>query len=253
MIERTRSSLFPGAGDRAVFRLDIASAMRDGVLMLSAAASLFLAILVAAAGLLETPLGLQSWRPWIPTLLALTFAGAPGGPAMIFGSILIEEKETGVGAALAATPTPRIRLAMLRIGGAVLYNLIWLPIAALAVLGAWPGAYPAPTAGLALVIVSLALLGAAATLVLARLSANRIEALAMFKAMNVFLALPCALFLGAQEAWWRPLLQALPTGPALEALYAFDQGATTVGLMWAAGAALYSAGLLGLAVAFARR
>ena len=135
--------------DRAVLRLDLRSAARDGVLMINVAVSLVLVALVVAAGLLETTLGLAAWRPWVPTLLALILASGPGGPAMIFGSILIEERETGVDAALKATPTPRSRLALLRIGGLASYVALWLALATLAVLAAWPGAFPpaAPALG----------------------------------------------------------------------------------------------------------
>ena len=67
------------------------------------------------------------------------------------------------------------------------------------------------------------------------------------------LSLPVILFLGPDEGWWRPALQALPTGPALQALHALDRGAAGLGLAWAAGALCYAAGLLALAVAASRR
>ena len=253
MTTKTAGSSFLGARDRAVLRLDLMSASRDGVLMLTVVASLVLVAIVAGAGLFEQQLGLQAWRAWIPAILALSLASGPGGPAMIFGSILIEEKETGVGAALSATPTPRARLAILRVGGVTLYIALWLSLATAAILAAWPGAFPAAPAPLGLVILALALIGAAATLTLARLSANRIEALAVFKGLSVILALPVALFFAAPDAWWRPALQILPTGPALEALYTLERGAPDEGLAWAGAALAYSVAWLGAAIAFSRR
>lgn len=253
MTAKLEKKTFLGARDRAVLRLDLQSAARDGVLMLNIVASLVLVALIVGAGLFEQTLGLSSWRPWVPTLLALTLASGPGGPAMIFGAILIEERETGVGAALASTPTPRARLAALRVGGVVVYIAFWLALATTAILAAWPDAVPATPLPLGLVILSLALIGGAATLTLARFSTNRIEALAVFKGLSVILALPVALFLGAPDAWWRPVLHLLPTGPALEALNALGRGAPQVELAWAVGALLYSTALLAASVAFSRR
>lgn len=244
--------------DAAILALDLKSVSRDGVLVVNVLISALLVALLVGAGWMEAWLGLEAWRPWIPGALAAVMASAPAGPALLFGSILIEERETGVGAALGATPTPRARLAGLRVGLLILYIAAFLGLSALFVVLAWPGLFPAAAApwawpSLGLAIAGLALLGAACCLALGRIASNRVEALAAFKAISVLLALPVALPLGPADAWWRPLAQATPSGPAMETVSRLALGEGQAAAFWALAALLYAAALLAAALFAARR
>lgn len=252
-------------GDLAILRLDLVSAARDGVLLVTVLLALLIAALLVAAGLAAAPFGLEAWRPWVPVAIGGILSSAPAGPAFLFAAILIEERETGVGAALGATPTPRRRLAALRIGVLILYIALFLGFSVAAIAAAWPGLFapaehsvgPPAWASLAIVILSLALLGGACCLALRRFASNRVEALAVFKAMNVALSLPIALpvaaALGQADIWWRPLALAPPTGPAMEAVSRLATGAPAAAFAWALIGLAYAAALLALAVFSDRR
>lgn len=252
-----RSNVWVARRDWAVLRLDLLSASRDGVLMLTALLWAALAAALVLAGVWRAASGLGAIGPWLPTLLAGLLVTGPGGPAMIFGGVLIEEHETNVGAALRATPTAPMRLSLLRTVLVTVVTALWLLAATAAFLWSWPGAIPiAPGVALltlAPALLGLSLLAGAGAIFLAQVARNRIEALAAFKGVSVLFSLPIALFFSPNDAWWRALLYVSPTGPAGQAVFELAGGEAQAALGWSVAALAYPAALFSGAVALSAR
>lgn len=239
-----------GGAVRALLRTDLRAARRDtlvGPLLLVVPA------LVAAVRLAAPPLralvaqrygiDLADYYPW--ALSALFGVQIPFMVGGIVGLVVLDERDDGTLAALQVTPLGLDGYARYRVATAVVLAL------ALAGGGAWVSglADGFTLARAAVVGVPVALLVPVCALALLVPAANKVEGLAVMKALSFVLLAPLADWFVA--AGWTPVLAVVPTYWVVHGVWAAARGAPA--WPWALAGTLHTLMLLAWLVQRARR
>lgn len=223
-----------------ILAFDLRSLARDSLLpTIALLLSVFLGA-IAVIGFNRESLGLEFLAPWVPYFVLFSLLTNVSTFGMLFGLILVEEVETGTRAALMVSPVPAARLVLLRTPWLLLLLVVLPPAAAYGIGYAWDVAVFAFVHWVVLAAV-VAPLGAAIMISISTFAANRVEALALGKLYGAFTAPPILLAVFPEDAWYRYLLQVLPTAPVVEAFEALEAGRTQSAYLWLLWATIYIA------------
>ena len=209
----------------ALWRLDSRSVARDGLLAITLAMPLFVALFVRYAtppidAALETHLAfdLAPYYPLIMSSLVVVAVNTVGG---MIGFMMLDEQDDGTIKALRVTPVPVGAYLVYRLGVptvlAFVMTLICYPLA---------GLRPLPLATLVPIAACGALLAPAMSLFLAAAAANKVAGLALFKLAGGLLNIPLVAYFVPNV--WQPLFGIVPTFWPMKAVWAAAEG----GAVW---------------------
>jgi fluoroquinolone transport system permease protein len=233
---------------RSIVLLDIRGILRDNVMFINVGMSVVTVAIITALGFYQQHL--PGWAAWFPFMIALSLVGGPSGFGVLFGMLMVDESDCGVRQALVVTPVPPTTLILTRTVVATVWMCLW-PVLTLWVMNAAWQAIDLSAAEWMTIIFCYALLTPALALAIPALSADKVEALAVFKGLSFVCLIPLALYFVAADAWYRPLFLVSPTAWGIEAFDAF-RGGSAAGFAWAAGGAAYALVLLGAAIYYFR-
>ncbi len=233
----------------SIVLLDLRGILRDNVMFINIGLSLAIVVIITVLGLFQQ--SLPGWSAWFPFMVALSLAGGPGGFGVLFGMLMVDENDSGVRQALVVTPVPPTRLILTRTVVATLWMCIW-PVFTLSVMNAAWQAVDLSAVEWMTIIFCYALLTPSLALAIPTLSADKVEAMAVFKGLSFVCLVPLALYFVSADAWYRPIFLVSPTAWGIEAFDAFRAG-DAAGYGWAAGGAIYALLLLTVATYFFRR
>jgi hypothetical protein len=243
-----------------VVKLDAMAIQRDQVAVATVALSVLGTLAVTTAGVFEHRL--PGWSDWFPFVIAVSLVQGPGGFGLLFGLLMVDEAETGVREALAVSPVRPTLLITIRTIVPTVWMCVWPPVSIWLMNSTWQAINLHPGEWLA-VVGPLALLTPALALLIPTIAADKVGALAVFKALSFVMLAPLALYFIRETAWYRPFFLASPSGWSIEAYRAFlaedsSYGPAlgdrwTSGYLWACGGAAYALVLLAISVHFFRR
>lgn len=225
---------------RSAVLLDLRTIARDHVALTAIALSVIGTLAMAGVGLMPGRPG--AWSRWFPFVLAMGLVAGPAAFAFLFGSLMVEEGETGVRWALAVAPIRHGELLLARTAVASAWTCAW-PLASVYIMNvAWRVVELSVTEWL-IVIVPLALLTPSFVLVVPTLARDKVSALAVLKALSFMSLIPLVLFWIPSHAGYRLVFLLLPTAWAVEAFRALVAGEGAAA-WWAAGGTGYAVALL---------
>ncbi len=224
----------------SVLWLDLRNVARDHVALATVALSLRGTLVIAGVGL--APDRPDGWSDAFPFVVALGLVTGPAAFGFLFGSLMVDEADTGVRQALAVTPVRPRDLLLVRTVIATAWMCAW-PLASVYLMNATWRVLDLSLADWLTVIVPLALLTPGCTLLIPTLARDKVSALAVLKALSFLSLIPLALFLVPSDAPYGFAFLLLPTAwtvEAYQALLAADGGAVA----WASGGIAYAIALL---------
>ena len=232
-------------------RNDLFNLRRDPLLIYLALVPWLMVLLVRLA----VP-GLTLWlqevygvdlAPYYPLIVSFFFImEIPMIIGVIMGLLLLDERDDGVITALGVTPVSGLRFVRYRlelmIGLSAVHVLICAPLTGLVPPAAWPRLVP--------IALLCSLFAPLLALIMAVFAGNKLEGLALMKALGVLLVGPVAAYFIRSE--WRLVLGLLPSYWWARAYWAMERS----GEMWAClgiGTVYHAALILWLARRFRRR
>jgi ABC-type multidrug transport system permease subunit len=219
-----------------VIRHDVISITRDSV-MVNIVAMLFA---LAGAAVLLRHLGLYpEW--WHNTQLLLLLTYMPG-MGYLFAMLIVDEMDSGVNQALLVSPASVMGVLWARV------SLPTLFVIAYAFLFIYTArAIDLPFIHWLLPILTLSLSVSWVTLLVPALSRDKVQALGLFKVLNLYPAIATVGLFIPQDAWYRPVLLLTPASWALNGIESFIAGNEGAGYGWSLGGLIF----FGLLVAHA--
>jgi hypothetical protein len=226
----------------AILANDARGVTRDNVMLLNIGLSFAGMVAITIIGAAKADTG---WADWFPFLVIMALLTNPPGYGFLFGLLMVDERDTGVRSALAVTPLPASRMLLARCAASLILMIAW-PLTTVYVMNATWKALHMPFPEL-LGLVSMLAIGAPLTAVtLAAFASNKVEALAIFKGVNLVALAPLALYFIPSDAPFRPLFLIAPPAWAVFAFDAFRTGQSASGWLYLAGGAAFLGGLLAL-------
>lgn len=224
----------------SILKLDLRGVARDNVMVLNIGLSVAVMIVITIVGVFKSG---TSWAEWFPFLLILSVLTGPPAYGFLFGLLMVDERDMGVRAALAVTPVPAIQMLVVRTLTSIILMIVW-PLITIYVMNATWQAIDLPFGSWLALVCMLSLVAPLTALAVATYATNKVEAMALFKGINMVAIIPLALYFLPAEAFYRYLFLVLP--PAW-GVFAFDSllvGDQAGALAWLAGGAVYLLALL---------
>lgn len=220
----------------AVIRHDIVSITRDSI-MVNVVVMLF--VLAAVASVLRHMGLYPEW--WHNTQLLLLISYMPG-MGYLFAMLIVDEMDSGVNQALLVSPASAT---------GVLWARVVVPTAFVLVY-AFAFIYSARAIDLPfhqwlLPVLTLSLAVSWVTLLIPAISRDKVQALGLFKILNLYVAIATVGLFIPEDAWYRPVLWLTPASWALNGIQAFIAGEDALGYAWSTGGLVF----FGLLVAHA--
>lgn len=220
----------------AVIRHDIVSITRDSIMV---NVVVMMLVLAAAASTLRHMGLYPEW--WHNTQLLLLITYMPG-MGYLFAMLIVDEMDSGVNQALLVSPASAT---------GVLWARVVVPTAFVLVY-AFAFIYSARAIDLPfhqwlLPILTLSLAVSWVTLLIPAISRDKVQALGLFKILNLYVAIATVGLFIPQDAWYRPVLWLTPASWALNGIQAFIAGEDGQGYAWSTGGLIF----FGLLVAHA--
>ncbi|MHA6298149.1 hypothetical protein [Devosia sp. CAU 1758] len=219
-----------------VIRHDIVSITRDSV-MINIVVMLF--VLAAAAATLRH-MGVYP-EYWHNTQLLLLLTYMPG-MGYLFAMLIVDELDSGVNQALLVSPASVMGVLWARVAMPTLFVILY---AFLFIYSA--RAIDLPFVQWLLPVLTLSLAVSWVTLLVPAISRDKVQALGLFKILNLYVAIATVGLFIPQDAWYRPVLWLTPASWALNGIEAFVAGNGGTGYAWSAGGLVF----FGLLVAHA--
>ena len=233
----------------SIVRLDVRGIRRDHVALATITLSVLGTFAITVLGAFQDRL--PGWAAWFPFMVAISLLGGPGGFGFLFGLLMVDEGDTGVRQALAVSPVQPTLFMLTRTTIATAWMTVW-PLASIYLMNwTWRG-IDLPLSQWVAIVLPLALLTPALSLVIPALAQDKVGALAVFKGVSFITLIPLALYFVPGDAWYRLVFLVSPTAWVIEAYQAFLGQIVASGYRWARGAA-YAMVLLGLVVHLFRR
>ena len=200
---------------------DLASIRRDQVLR--NVIGLMLVVVVAAA------VRRAGYAPdWWVTIQLLLLLGYMPGMGYLSAMLVVDEADSGVGRALRVTPLSPRRALALRIGMCILfvvsYGLGMVLATRMIDLPLWQWTLP---------LLALALASVWTTLTVPALARDKVQALGLFKVLNMYVQVAALHLFIPQDAWYTQLLLLSPATWSVRSILAFVDGSPGAGYVWA--------------------
>jgi hypothetical protein len=219
-----------------VIRHDLVSITRDSV-MINIVVMLF--VLAAAAAILRH-MGVYP-EYWHNTQLLLLLTYMPG-MGYLFAMLIVDEMDSGVKQALLVSPASVMGVLWARVALPTLFVILY---AFLFIYSAQ--AIDLPFVQWLLPVLTLSLAVSWVTLLVPAISRDKVQALGLFKILNLYVAIATVGLFIPQDAWYRPVLWLTPASWALNGIEAFVASNVGSGYAWSAGGLVF----FGLLVAHA--
>lgn len=221
---------------------DLASIRRDQVMR--NIIGLMLAM-VAVAVILRALGHFPEW--WVTIQLVLLLGYMPG-MGYLTAILVVDEMDSGVGRALRVSPLRQGQVLALRIGMCILFVLSYGLAMALATrMIALPLVQWLPP------LLALSLASVWTAIAVPALSRDKVQALGLFKVLNLYVQIAVLHLFIRQDAWYAQLLLLSPATWSVRSILAFADGAAAAGYLWALGGIVFWAVLIAAAILAYRR
>lgn len=214
----------------SVIRHDLVSITRDSVMINIV---VMLVVLAAVAATLRH-MGLYP-EFWYNTQLLLLLAYMPG-LGYLFAMLIVDEIDSGVNQALLVSPASVMGVLWARVS---LPTLFVIAYAFLFIYSAQ--AIALPFHHWLLPILTLSLSVSWVTLLVPALSRDKVQALGLFKVLNLYTSIAIVGLFIPHDAWYRTVLLLTPAFWALNGIEAFVAGSQAAGYAWSLGGLLFFA------------
>ena len=102
-------------------------------------------------------------------------------------------------------------------------------------------------------LLALSLASVWTILTVLALSRDKVQAIGLFRALNLYVQIAALYLFIPQDAWYAQLLLASPATWSVKSVLAFIDGATAAGALWALGAIVFWASLIAVSIVAYRR
>ena len=216
---------------------DLASIRRDKVLI--NIVGLMLAIVAVAAIVRD----LGYFSDWWVTIQLVLLLGYMPGVGYLSAMLVIDEKDSGVDQALRVSPLRQSHAIALRIAMCILfvlsYGITMVLVTRMVAL---------PLVQWLLPLLALSLASVWTTLTVLALSRDKVQAIGLFRALNLYVQIAALYLFIPQDAWYAQLLLASPATWSVKSVLAFIDGATAAGALWALGAIAFWSSLIAVSI-----
>lgn len=221
---------------------DLASIRRDQVLP----NIIGLMVMIVAAAAVVRALGYAA--EWWTTIQILLLLGYMPGMGYLFAVLIVDEMDSGVDRALRVSPLPQSHVLALRIGMCVLF--VWSYGLAMVLATRM---IELPLIQWLPPLLALSLASVWTTITVPALSRDKVQALGLFKGLNLYVQVAALYLFIPQDAWYAPLLLLSPATWSVKSILAFVDGATGAGYLWAAGGLVFWIALIAVSITLYRR
>lgn len=220
---------------------DLANIRRDQVLLNIIGLML---VIVAIAAVVRAFGYFSDW--WV-TIQLLLLLGYMPGMGYLSAMLIVDEMDSGIHRALHVTPLSQSHVLALRI---VMCVLFVLPYGLAMVLVTRMIELPLIEWLPPLLALSLASVWTAITV--PALSHDKVQALGLFKGLNLYVQIAALYLFIPQDAWYAQLLLLSPATWSVKSILAFIDGASVAGYLWAFGGIVFWTMLIAVSVAIYR-
>ncbi len=221
---------------------DLASIRRDQVLL----NIIGLMFMMVAIAVLVRALGYFS--NWWVTIQLLLLLGYMPGIGYLTAMLIVDEVDSGVDRALHVSPLPWSHVLALRIAMCILfvwpYGIIMVLVTRMIELPLFEWLLP---------LLTLSLASVWTTITIPTLSRDKVQALGLFKGLNLYVQVAALYLFIPQDAWYAQVLLLSPATWTVKSILASIEGATTVGYLWAFGGIVFWAALIAASIAVYHR